>query len=188
MILFFKSLFILIEQKTEKNTLSVSILYSKSLAWIQKECSFQFFVCLEWVAGRLSDLWLEVRLGPTICRQLGRNVGSLETPFVAVILLIIVSSLGFLLSKNKGSQPIKTLISLLLPLLTSYSSVLVFFFFFPWLFLGTVAAFLVWFWEKVLSPKIITMFSMNNCEILPGSLVFYLSGLRNSFGGNFLII
>ena len=81
-------------------------------------------------------------MGPTICRQLGRNVGSLETPFVAVILLIIVSSLGFLLSKNKGSQPIKTLISLLLPLLTSYSSVLVFFFF-PWLFLGTVAAFLV---------------------------------------------
>lgn len=71
-------------------------------------------------------------------------MGSLETPFVAVILLIIVSSLGFLLSKNKGSQPIKTLISLLLPLLTSYSSVLVFFFFFfPWLFLGTVAAFLV---------------------------------------------
>ena len=68
-------------------------------------------------------------MGPTICRQLGRNVGSLETPFVAVILLIIVSSLGFLLSKNKGSQPIKTLISLLLPLLTSYSSVLVFFFF-----------------------------------------------------------
>lgn len=58
-------------------------------------------------------------------------MGSLETPFVAVILLIIVSSLGFLLSKNKGSQPIKTLISLLLPLLTSYSSVLVFFFFFP---------------------------------------------------------
>ena len=55
-------------------------------------------------------------------------MGSLETPFVAVILLIIVSSLGFLLSKNKGSQPIKTLISLLLPLLTSYSSVLVFFF------------------------------------------------------------
>ena len=70
-------------------------------------------------------------------------MGSLETPFVAVILLIIVSSLGFLLSKNKGSQPIKTLISLLLPLLTSYSSVLVFFFFLPWLFLGTVAAFLV---------------------------------------------
>lgn len=29
---------------------------------------------------------------------------------------------------------------------------------------------------------------MNNCEILPGSLVFYLSGLRNSFGGNFLVI
>lgn len=58
----------------------------------------------------------------------------------------------------------------------------------PWLFLGTGAAFLVHFWEKVLSPKIITVFSMNNCETLPGSLVFYLSGLRNAFWGNFLII
>lgn len=55
-------------------------------------------------------------------------MGSLDTPFVAVILLIIVSSLGFFfLGKNKGSQPIKTLILLLLPLLTSHSSVLAFF-------------------------------------------------------------
>ena len=29
---------------------------------------------------------------------------------------------------------------------------------------------------------------MNNCETLLGSLVFYLSGLRNAFGVNFLVI
>lgn len=73
---------------------------------------------------------IEVRLGSTICRQLDRNVGS---PICGYLTDHCQLSGIFLGGKNKGSQPIKTLILLLLPLLTSHSSVLAFFS--PWIFL-----------------------------------------------------